>query len=161
MPKGVPAGYHTVTPYLCVKGAAKAIDFYKKAFGAEEVMRMTGPDGTSVMHAELKIGDSHIMISDEWPGYSACRSPQSLGATTVNLHIYFEDVDKAFESAVGAGAKAEMPVADMFWGDRYGKVVDPFGHLWGLATQKEQLTPQEIEKRSKEFFASMAKQQTA
>jgi PhnB protein len=160
MPKGVPAGYHTVTPYLCVKGAAKAIDFYKKAFGAEEVMRMTGPDGNSVMHAELKIGDSHIMLGDEWPGMY-CKSPQSLGGTAINLHIYVEDVDKQFARAIDAGCKPDMPLADMFWGDRYGKVVDPFGHLWGLATQKEQLTPQEIEKRSKEFFASMAKQQTA
>jgi uncharacterized glyoxalase superfamily protein PhnB len=145
MPKGVPAGYHTVTPYLCVKGAAKAIDFYKKAFGAEEVMRMTGPDGTSVMHAELKIGDSHIMLGDEWPGMY-CKSPQSLGGTAVNLHIYVEDVDKVFTRAIDAGCKPDMPLADMFWGDRYGSLIDPFGYVWNISQHVKDLTPEELQK---------------
>ena len=138
-------GFHTVTPSLVVKGAAKAIDFYKKAFGAEEVMRMPGPEGR-VMHAEIKIGDSMIMLGDEWPdmGYKA-PIPNHI---TGSLHIYVPDVDKAFDRAVTAGCTVAMPVANMFWGDRYGKVTDPFGHVWGLATHVEDVPPEECAKRA-------------
>jgi PhnB protein len=136
-----------------VRNAAKAIEFYKQAFGAEEVMRLNAPDG-KVMHAELRIGDSVIMLSDEFE-MSTCKSPQALGGCTANLHIYVSDVDAAFDKAVRSGATARMPVADMFWGDRYGQLLDPFGQVWSLATQKEQLTPQEVEKRAREFMAKM------
>ena len=155
--KPIPDGYHTITPYLTVKGAAAALDFYKRAFGAEEICQFPGPDGKSVMHAELKIGDSMFMLSDEFPG-AGCRSPQSLGATTMNMHVYVSDVDAAFDRAVKAGATALMPVADMFWGDRYGKLRDPYGHEWGLATHKLDLTPEEMAKAAQAAFSKMPKQ---
>jgi len=155
MAKPIPAGYHTVTPYLVVKDAAKAIDFYKRAFGAEEVDRMPGPGGKGVMHAEIKIGDSRLMLSDEMPG-AGCSSPQTLGGTTCQLFIYVPDVDAAFQQAISAGATSTMPVSDMFWGDRYGKLSDPFGHQWGMATHKEDVSPQELAKRSEAFFAQMS-----
>ncbi|HLG43813.1 MAG TPA: VOC family protein [Nitrospirales bacterium] len=161
MPKhvrAVPEGCHTVTPYLTVRGADRAVEFYKRAFGAKEQMRMPGPGGNGIMHAELKIGDSRVFLSDEFPDMG-CRSPQSLGGTASSLHLYVKDVDAAFKKAVAAGAQVKMPVADMFWGDRYGKLIDPFGHEWGIATHKEDLTPQEISKRAKAFFAQMAKPQ--
>jgi PhnB protein len=154
--KSIPEGCHTVTPYLMVRGADRAIDFYKRAFGAEELMRMPGPDGKSIMHAELRIGDSPIFLADEFPDMGS-GSPQSVGGTAISLHLYVEDVDAAFKQAVSAGATVQMPVADMFWGDRYGKLIDPFGHQWGMATHKEDLTPQEIGKRAETFFAQMAK----
>jgi uncharacterized glyoxalase superfamily protein PhnB len=154
--KAIPEGCHTVTPYLMVRGADRAIEFYKRAFGAEELMRMPGPDGRTIMHAELKIGDSRVYLSEEAPEMG-CRSPQSLGGTAIALHLYVEDVDVAFKQAVAAGAQVRMPVADMFWGDRYGKLVDPFGHEWGMATHKEDVTLQEIGKRAEVFFAHMAK----
>ena len=150
--KGIPKGFHTITPSLVVKGADRAIDFYKKAFGGEEIIRMAGPDGKSVMHAEIKIGDSIFFVGDEAPGMDL-RSPQSLGGSTSALHRYVKDVDAAFKRAIEAGAKEAMPVADMFWGDRYGQVEDPFGHRWGLATPKEILTPEETRQRAREFFA--------
>ena len=153
--KAVPEAFHTVTPSLVVRDASRAIDFYKRAFGAQETMRMPGPGGKGVMHAEIKIGDSVVFVSDEFPGMG-CRSPESLGGSTAMLHLYVEDVDAAFQRAVQAGAKAAMPVADMFWGDRYGKVSDPFGHEWGLATHKEDLPQEEMAKRADAFFASMA-----
>ncbi len=156
--KSIPEGYHTLTPYLVVRGASQAIEFYKRAFGAEELMRMPGPDGKSIMHADLRIGDSRIFLSDEFPDMG-CRSPQSLGGTASSLHLYVEDVDAAFKRAVEAGAQVRMPVADMFWGDRYGKLLDPFGHEWGMATHKEDLTPEEIRERANAFFAQMAKSQ--
>jgi PhnB protein len=137
-----------------VKDAAAAIEFYKRAFGAEEVERMPGPGGKGVMHAEIKIGDSRIMLSDEFPG-TGCSSPQTLGGTTCQLFLYVPDVDSAYQRAVSAGATATMPVADMFWGDRYGKLSDPFGHQWGLATHKEDVSPSELKRRSEEFFARM------
>jgi PhnB protein len=143
--KPIPAGFHTVTPYLVVRGAAKAIDFYKRAFGAEERMRMPGPEGR-VMHAEIQIGDSILMLSDEMPDMGS-KSPQTLGGSPGSLFLYVQDVDRAFQRAVDAGAQVKMAVADMFWGDRFGQVVDPFGHEWGLATHKEDLTPQEIARR--------------
>jgi uncharacterized glyoxalase superfamily protein PhnB len=138
---------HTLTPHLVVKGASKAIEFYKKAFGAEEIGRLSAPDGKSVMHADLKIGDSHIFVVDEFPEMDS-RGPQSFGGTPVTIHMYVEDVDAAFGKAVAAGAKVRMPLADMFWGDRYGILNDPFGHSWSLATHKEELTPDEIRKRA-------------
>jgi len=155
MAKPVPDGYRTVTPYLTVKGAAQAIDFYKKAFGAKEKERMPGPDGKSVMHAELELGDSIVMLSDEFPG-GTCRSPQSLGGTSASVFLYVPDVDAAFKRAVDAGAKPTMPLTDMFWGDRFGKVTDPFGHEWGMATHKEDVPPDQMERRAREFMAQMA-----
>ncbi len=158
MVKPIPDGYRTITPYITVRGAARAIDFYQRAFGAEEKERMPGPDGTSVMHAELTIGDSVLMLSDEFP-QMGCRSPQTLGGSTGYLFLYVPDVDAAVKRAVDAGAKISMPVADMFWGDRFGKVSDPFGHEWGLATHKEDLTPDEISKRAAAAMAAMGKPQ--
>jgi PhnB protein len=158
--KPIPEGFHSVTPSLVVRGAAQAIDFYKKALGAEELVRMPGADGT-IMHAELKIGDSIIFISDEAPGRGVTKSPQTLGGCTGALNIYVANVDQVFKQAIAAGGKEAMPVADQFWGDRYGTFVDPFGHSWGVATHKEDLTAQEMQKRMQDFFNSMAKQKTA
>lgn len=155
--KPIPTGYHTVTPTLTVRDADKAIEFYKHAFGAEELMRFLGPDENSIMHAEIKIGDSIIFLSEERPNMG-CRGPQSLGGTPVGLYLYIEDVDHAFKRAVSAGAKVEMSVAEMFWGDRCGQLTDPFGHKWSLATHKEDLTREELRKRALAFFAQMAKQ---
>lgn len=147
----IPAGYHTLTPYLIVRGAAHAIEFYRRAFGAEEVCRLPGPDGFSIGHAEIKIGDSHVMLADEDPQYGT-KAPPSSGGTSVSLHMYVADVDAAFQRAVDAGATARMPPTDMFWGDRYGKLVDPFGHEWGLATHKEDVTPEEMARRAQTFY---------
>ncbi len=155
MTKPIPDGYHTVTPCLTLKGGAQAIEFYKKAFGATEHFRMPGPDGKSLMHAELKIGDSIVMLADEQPGMG-CKAPTSVGGSTGYLFLYVKDVDAAFKKAVDAGAKVVMPVADMFWGDRFGQVDDPFGHRWGLGTHKEDVAPEEIARRQQQFFASMS-----
>ena len=144
--KPIPDGYHSVTPYLCVKGAAQAIEFYKKAFLATERMRIAQPDGR-VGHAELQVGDSVIMLSDEFPEIGA-RSPQSLGGSPVSIHLYVEDADAIFSQAVAAGAKIKRPIADQFYGDRLGGVEDPFGHNWWISTHKEDLSPQEIERRA-------------
>ena len=133
--KPVPQGYHTVTPYLTVNDAAKAIEFYKKAFGAKERVRMEGPPG-KIAHAEIQVGDSMIMLSDEFPG-SKIRTPNSLGGTTTNIFLYVENVDSLFNQAVQAGAEADMPPSDMFWGDRYAKLTDLFGHAWSIATHIE------------------------
>jgi len=152
----VPPGYHTVTASLIVRDAAAAIEFYKKALGAEERMRMATPDGR-IGHAELKIGDSLIFLADEMPGMS-CKSPQSLGGTANNLFLYVEDVDNSFQRATDAGVQVTMPVSDMFWGDRFGSFMDPFGHSWSMATHVEDLSPQEIEERAKAFHAQMAEQ---
>jgi PhnB protein len=154
--KPVPEGSHTITPALVVKNGRKAIEFYKAAFGATELGVMLGPDGRSVMHAELKIGDSKIYLGDEMPDMGAV-SPQTLGGSPVSLNIYTEDCDAMFKRAVAAGATVKMPLMDMFWGDRYGKVVDPFGHHWGISTHKEDVSEAEMEKRGKEWMASMAK----
>jgi PhnB protein len=151
----VPRGYHTVTPYLTVQGAAEAIDFYQRAFGAVEMVRMPGPGGR-LMHAEVKIGDSVVMVSDEFPGMSGSRSPQSLGGTSGYVFLYVPDVDQTFRRAVDAGARVAMPLMDMFWGDRFGKVIDPFGHTWGMATHKEDVPPDEMAKRQREALAAMA-----
>ncbi len=156
----IPQGFHTVTPSLIVRNAAQAIEFYKKALGAKELTRMPTPDG-KIGHAELQFGDSVIFVSDEFPNMGVSKSPQTLGGCTGNLNLYVEDVDKTFQRAVEAGGKPAMPVADMFWGDRYGTFVDPFGHTWGVATHKEDLSGQEVEQRSKDFFAQMAQQKSA
>jgi PhnB protein len=147
----VPKGYHTLTPGLVVKDAEKAIDFYKRAFGAQEQYRMPGPDGR-VMHAEIKVGDSVFMLGEENPQHHA-RSPQTLGGSPVSLNLYLDNADATFKQAVDAGAKALQPVENMFWGDRYGKVEDPDGHTWGLCTRVEDLTPEEISKRGHEQMA--------
>jgi PhnB protein len=143
--KPVPEGYHTVTPYLCVRGAAKALDFYARAFGAKEKVRMPGPNG-KVMHAEILIGDSHVMVGDENPEQGA-KAPEAYGGTPVSIMLYVPDVDALFKKATAAGAKSVTPPADMFWGDRYGKLTDPFGHTWGIATHVEDVTPEEMKKR--------------
>jgi len=155
--KPIPEGFHSVTPHLVVRDAGKAIEFYKKAFGAEEIARMPGPDGKTVMHAELKIGNSMLMMCDEYPGMERWVSPAALKGTTVALAIYVEDCDKAFKRAVDAGAKVSMPLMDAFWGDRYGKVTDPFGHEWEISTHKQDLTPKQVEEGAKAFFAKMGK----
>jgi uncharacterized glyoxalase superfamily protein PhnB len=153
----IPERYRTVTPYLVVRGAARAIEFYKRAFGAEELSRSPGPDGQLLVHAELRIGDSTIMLCDEMPQMERWVSPSSLGGTTVALAIYTEDVDSLYQRAVSAGAKPSMPLWDAFWGDRTGKVTDPFGHEWSLATHMQDLTPEEVRKGAEAFFASMGK----
>jgi PhnB protein len=158
--KPVPEGFHTVTPSLTVRNAAQAIDFYKKALGAEELVRMAMPDG-KIGHAELKIGDSIIFLSDEMPGMGLSKSPQTLGGCTGVLNIYVPDVDATFERAVTAGAKTTMPVADMFWGDRYGTFLDPFGFAWGIGTHVEDVSPAEMDKRAKEAFAAMTQKKSA
>jgi PhnB protein len=155
----IPAGYHTATPYLTVNDGARAIDFYKKAFRAQEKTRMEMPNG-KIGHAEITIGDSVIMLGEEMAG-SACRSPQSLGGTTAGIFIYVADVDAAYKQAVDAGAKADMPPADMFWGDRYGRLTDPFGHSWSLATHVEDVAPEEMKKRAQEAMAKMGQQAKA
>ena len=149
--KPIPDGYYTVTPYLVVKEATRAIDFYKAAFGAKELVCMPGPNG-KVMHAELKIGNSPIMLADESPEMCSV-SPQSLGGTPVGIVLYVEDVDGRFNQAVAAGATVVRPVEDQFYGDRSGTVLDPFGHKWTINTHKEDLTGEEIGKR----FAAMMK----
>jgi uncharacterized glyoxalase superfamily protein PhnB len=138
----IPPGMHTITPHLVCQGAAAAIEFYKEAFGAVEQTRLAGPDG-KLMHAMLRIGDSVIMLVDEFPDMHV-RGPQSLGGTPVTIHLSVADADAAFKRATAAGATARMPVTDMFWGARYGMVVDPFGHLWSMATQVRNLTPEQI-----------------
>ncbi|MGD1215875.1 MAG: VOC family protein [Terriglobales bacterium] len=143
----IPKGYNSVTPYLIIKGAAKAIDYYKNVFGATEVVRMAGPDGR-VGHAELQIGDSHIMLADEFPEMGH-RSAESIGASPVSLLVYIPDCDKVVAKAVAGGAKVLKPVEDQFYGDRSGFIQDPFGHLWGIATHIEDVSPKEMEERAK------------
>jgi PhnB protein len=142
----IPEGYHSVTPYIVVDGAARAIEFYKQAFGATEVLRMDGPDGR-VAHAEIKIGDSHVMLGDESPEMGA-RGPRSIGGSPVTLMLYVEDVDAVVGRAVEAGAKLKRPVADQFYGDRTGGIEDPFGHVWYVATHVEDVPPEELQKRA-------------
>jgi PhnB protein len=149
----VPAGYHTVTPYLIISGAARAIEYYKRAFGATEIMRHGGPDGR-IGHAEVKIGDSRIMLADEFPEMGV-KSASSIGGTPVGLCIYVPNVDAVFAQAVEAGGKVERPLQDQIYGDRSGTLVDPFGHKWTIATHIEDVPPQELEKR---MAAAMKKQ---
>jgi len=155
MTKQIPDGFHTITPHLVVSDAAKAIEFYKKALGAQENERMMTPDGKTVMHAQLKIGNSMVMLGSEHP--PTCLSPKSRGGTSVNLHVYVENADAAFERAVKAGCTVKMPMSDQFWGDRYGQVEDPFGHQWSIATHKQDLTKDQIAANARKFFAEMAK----
>lgn len=144
--KPVPAGYHAVTPYLSLRGAAEAIDFYKKALGAKELMRMPGPDG-KIGHAEIQIGDSRVMLADEYPEMNFT-GPASYGGTSVHLHVYLPNVDAQVAKALKAGAKLVRPVKDQFYGDRLGTIEDPFGHVWHLATHIEDLSKAEMKKRA-------------
>ena len=144
----IPAGYHAVTPYLSIRGAAAALEFYKRAFGAKEIMRMPGPKG-DIGHAEIRIGDSRLMLADEYPEIQFL-SPASRGGTTVSIHLYVKDVDAMVERAIAAGAKLTRPVADQFYGDRTGSLEDPFGHMWHVATHKEDLSMAELRKRAEQ-----------
>jgi len=152
--KPIPEGYHTITPYLTVREAHRAIEYYRKAFGAEELTRVLGPDGKSVMHSELKIGDSRFFLGEEMPGME-CRSPESLGGTASGIYLYVRDVDQVCRKAVEAGATVKQPVQDMFWGDRCGTVVDPFGCVWSIATHKEDVPPEEMRERHEEWIKNM------
>ena len=152
--KPIPEGFHSITPHLIVRNAAQAIDFYTKAFAAQELSRMPGPDG-KLLHAEIKIGDSILMLCDEFPQWNTL-GPQSLGASTVGIHIYVQDADALFTQAVTAGATVKMPIEDTFWRDRFGKVTDPFGHEWSIATRKRDLTPEELHKGAQDYFSSAA-----
>ncbi|WP_343586326.1 VOC family protein [Herbaspirillum sp.] len=149
--KPIPEGMHTVTPHLVCAGAADAIEFYKKAFGAVERGRLPGPDGR-LMHAQISIGDSYLMLVDEMP---ECQSvgPKALGGSPISIHLYVEDADAVFAQAVAAGAEVVMPLADMFWGDRYGLVTDPFGHKWSIATHMRDLTSDEIREGASAMMA--------
>ena len=152
--RAVPEGYHSITPTLVCKNAAKAIDYYKEVFQAKELGRMTGPGG-AIGHAELQIGDSRLMLSDEFPGIAQAPGPNPV--TSCSLVVYTENVDAMFDRAVKAGAKVEMPLANQFWGDRYGKLRDPFGHQWGLAQHVEDVSPEEMKKRSEAYMSKMSK----
>ena len=154
MTKPIPDGYHSLNAYLAVDDAAEAIEFYKRAFGAKERMRMPGPDG-AIAHAELEIGDSVVLLSDPFP-QSSYTSPKKLSGTSIGLLMYVEDVDAVVQQAVDAGGTQTMPVQDMFWGDRFGHVADPFGHVWQIATHVEDVPPEEMEERAKAAMASMA-----
>jgi len=151
----IPQGMHSVTPHLVCAGAAKAIEFYKQAFGATEEARMPGPDGR-LMHASVKIGDSSVMLVDEMPEWGAL-GPKSLKGSPVTIHLYVEDVDAVVARAVKAGAKVTMPVADQFWGDRYGKLEDPFGHHWSVATHVRDVSMEEAQKAMREMEKAMKK----
>jgi uncharacterized glyoxalase superfamily protein PhnB len=147
----VPAGFHRVTPHLTVRDAATMIEFYKRAFGAVEGRRAPGPDGKAIMHAEIRIGNSAVFLNDEFPEMGAV-SPLSLKGTAVTLHLFVEDADKQFEQALSAGAEVVMPLADQFWGDRYGVVKDPSGHHWSIGSHIEDVTPEQIEERMAQAF---------
>jgi PhnB protein len=146
----IPAGHHTVTPYLAIKNAVEALEFYKKAFEATEIYKLTLPDGR-LGHAEIRLGDSIIMLADEFPEYGG-KAPQTLGGSPVSIHLYVEDVDVFFKKALAAGAKELKPVMDQFYGDRSGQLQDPFGHLWWVATHKEDVAPEELQKRVLAMF---------
>lgn len=151
--KPIPEGYHSLTPYLAVEDAARAIDFYREAFGAQELLRMPGPDG-KIAHAELQLGDSKLMLSDPFE-QSQVQPPSARGGPTASVFMYVEDVDATFEQAQRAGATVVSELEDMFWGDRFGTVADPFGHIWSLATHKEDLSEEEMAERSKAAMAEM------
>lgn len=152
--KAVPEGHYNVTPYLCIDGAARALDFYKRAFGAVETYRLDAPGG-KIGHAEIKIGDSAIMLADPYPG-DDLRGPNALGGSSTGMYIYVEDADRLFAQAMAAGATELHPMQDQFYGDRTGSVRDPFGHVWYLATHKEDVPPEEIAKRATKMFAAKA-----
>jgi PhnB protein len=151
----IPEGCHSLMPHIAVRDAAGAIEFYKKAFGAKELGRHAGPGG-KIMHAALQIGDSRLLLNDEFPEFGAC-GPTSAASSPVTIHMFVEDVDKVFAQAVAAGAKATMPVIDQFWGDRYGKLDDPFGHHWSIATHIKDMTPAEMDAAGKAAMAAMGK----
>jgi len=150
--KRIPEGYHAVTPSLTCRDAARAIEFYKQAFGAQELFRMPTPDGR-VAHAEIKIGDSHVMVNDEFGPTATVQG----GTPPIYLFLYVEDADRIFNAAVADGARVDMPLENQFWGDRFGKLTDPFGHQWGIATHVEDVAPEEMQRRSQAWFAKMAK----
>jgi len=156
MAKPIPDGFHTATPSLVVSNSNEAIEFYKKAFGANEIYKFPTPDG-KILHAMIQIGDSFIMMSDEFSAMGMS-SPKTLGGTAVTLHLYVEDADKTFKQAVEAGAIITMPIMDAFWGDRFGTVMDPYGHSWAIATHKIDMTPEGMRKAGEEYFASLTKQ---
>jgi PhnB protein len=149
----IPEGYHSVTPALIVRGAAQAIDFYARAFGARELGRMPAPDGQRIWHAELQIGDSRLMLADEFPDMGG-RAPASLGGTPVTLHLYVDDADAVVRRAVDGGATVIQPLDNAFWGDRYGRIKDPFGHEWSIATHIEDVSEDEMQRRAEAFTAS-------
>jgi PhnB protein len=153
--KPIPENYHAITPSLACHNASRAIDFYKEVFGATELVRMPGPDG-KIMHAVLKIGDSRIFVND--PMSKTAPSPESGVVNLTSLHLYVDNVDAIFNRAVEQGARVDMPVQDMFWGDRYGRVTDPFGQQWSIATHEEDVAPEEIKRRQEAFFAKAAAQ---
>jgi PhnB protein len=146
----LPDGYHSVTPYLCIKGAADAIEFYKNVFGATELLRMPAPDG-KIAHAEIKIGNSPIMLSDEYPDYQAL-SPKTVGGSSTSIMIYVEDADAVVSRAIEAGAKVLAPVSDKFYGDRSGRIEDPYGHIWHISTHIEDVPPEEMQRRAEAFM---------
>ncbi len=155
MVKPIPDGFHSVTPAIVVSNANEAIEFYKKAFDAKEIYRFPTPDG-KILHSMIQIGDSRIMMSDEFTSMGI-RSPTTVGGTSVTLHLYVEDADKLYQQAVDAGAVVTVPLMDAFWGDRYGIVMDPYGHLWAIATHKIDMTPEGLRKAGEEYFANLAK----
>ncbi len=154
MAKAVPSGFRTATPHLTIEGASDAIAFYKKAFGAKVLGRMAAPDGQRLMHAMIQIGDSVIMLNDAFPEWGG-KGPKALGGSAVAIHLYVKDCDAMFKKAVKAGATVAMPMADMFWGDRYCLVIDPFGHRWAIATHKKDMSPAQMVKAGKAAMASM------
>jgi len=150
MAKPIPEGFNTLTPHIVCKDAAQAIEFYKKALGAKEMYRMPAPDG-AIMHAEMSIGNSRLMIAEENPQWGS-KGPTAIGGTPVTIHLYVENCDALYQQAIGAGATSAMEPQDAFWGDRYARFVDPYGHSWAVATHKEDLTPEEIGKRAAVAF---------
>lgn len=152
MTNPIPDGFNTVTPHLIIEGAAEAIEFYKKAFGAQELFRMPGPDG-AIMHAEIQIGNSRVMVAQAMPDWGT-NGAKHFGGSPVCVHLYVEDVDSVMKTAAEAGAEVTMPAQDTFWGDRYGKLSDPFGHVWSVATHVKDMTPEEIAKAQEEFFSA-------
>jgi len=155
MAKPIPEGFNTVSAYLIVKDAKEAMGFYQKAFGAEKCTHMPGPGGQGTLHAEMRIGDSAVMLTDENPQWEM-KSPTTLGGVASSLHLYVDDADKAFQRALDAGCTVKAPLMDAFWGDRYGKVTDPYGHEWGIATHVEDVAPEEMGKRAAAFFSQMS-----
>jgi PhnB protein len=152
--RAIPEGYHSISPSLTCRGAARAIEFYKEVFGASELMRMPGPNGT-ILHAEMKIGDSVFFLNDEFPGM--CAAPSGDGLHSSYLFLYTDNVDGVYNRSVTAGCRIDMPLQDQFWGDRYGKITDPFGHQWGLAQHVEDVAPEEMKRRQAEMTEKMAK----
>jgi PhnB protein len=153
--KPIPEGFHSVTPSLVVSNAKEALTFYKKAFDAKEIFQFPTPDG-KILHSMIQIGDSFVMLSDEFSSMGM-RSPLTIGGTPITLHIYVEDADKIFNQAVSVGAVVTMPMMNVFWGDRYGIVMDPYGHSWGIATHKIDMTPEGLRKAGEEYFSSLSK----